>query len=561
MRKPIKIGSQGVSLGGRLATRTEPASPTYTYLTQEEELGRLGFNSSQINEIIAKRFATNLTSDGSEYIPPDTVIPEGLTIEPGATWVDPELGFQHTIVEVGNTIINCEKHYVNDDSITFSIKGSGTTSTRSARFFRFGLEYPVRGQTGNDAHIITIDTKLTGDSNGAGDRARNGWFISDTLFAWVSGSAEISYIDISSPDSPVQTFSFTFPDNGSDPDFYINTSTSDAADCRRNYTGPLNEERISAYNAGNPSVQIDAGKVYRIFHVSADKKSYIVLVYTIATDSWSFLTGTGLNTSESTSPVVQTAVISGNMDHFTLTASGKGGYSNTEGDGFNYHHIDGTKVVQLASWSNHKGYCTLNGVREGTTEKATGGVSSWPQYSGQAGDMLMLELQPETAAIIGYPILKIPPSESSGGEGPEYGGDQNGHPGSRVAVLAGHRDEQPDDDETFSHQIVILDPQNSNLGSPDEFSLGRFRMVNLSIATTAGGDSRDPGAYMGKDFEHPDWPGRITGEVYWTGSDMAQGSTILGDLIIRTIVPIEAMIGGLPALKAAMTVAGYESRQ
>lgn len=552
MSKPIVIGGKVATIGGRLATLTEPAAAGYSFLTMEEELVRLGFtNAADRNTIIAKRFATNLVSGGAEYIPADFEIPAEVTYQEGATWVDSELGFEHMIVEDNNTIINCEKHFCNDANITFTSKGSGTTSIRTLRFYRFGLPYNIRG---TDSNQLSIDTKLSGDSNGAGNRARNAWFISDSKIAWVSGTNEISYQDIDQSGSTVETLTISFP--GSE---FISVAQSDAADCRRHYTGPLTEERINTYNAGNTSVQIDSDKVYRIFHVSSDKKSYIVLVYTISTGVWTYLTGTGLSASESASCVVhEIGLLSGTtVDHLTLTASGKGIYSNTDGEGFNYHHIDGTKVVQLYSASNHKGYCTLFEDREGSTEKATPGGSQNTTYnSAEEGDMLMIELKPQDASIVGYPIIRIPTSEPA----IEYGGDQNGHPGSRVAVLAGHRDEQPSDDETFSHQIVIMDPVSSNLGSPDEFKYGRFRVANLAIDDTTGGDGDDPGAYMGVDFEHPNFPGRIVSEVYWTASRINHDGTER-NFICRTLVPIEPYAGGVAALKTAMASAGYESRQ
>lgn len=506
------------------------------------------FTLSQQKEMLAKRYATNITSTSADYIPDYFEIPASTTWADGETWVDDQFGYKHTIVASGRKIKNCERWIVNDAGIFFVGSGSGST-TRNINFFLRGQAYPVLGQTGTNSNRMTITVNGT-SSTDAANKMNNAWFISDTVFAWVDGTNTIATRDIITGVTGSHTI--TFP--GSE---FLNLAQSDGQDCRRAYNNAIMDPIKTSYNAANPTASIDDDKVYRIFHVSADKKSYIILVYTISTGAWSYLDSTGATTSESATTVVHTIDLLGGttVDFLSLNPSGKRVISNTSGEGFNYHYVDGTKVVQVYANSNHKSMGPIYDDKDYFTEKLTGSTPDNAALGGVAGDMFFLRVNPNAGTRDGVNCVVLPPGDTA----LYAGGDQGSHNGCPLAAYAGHRDNDPIPLEIWRKQVIMMDPVRSGLASPDFSKYGRFRVAQLNV-TTGGGDGDDPGAIPDVCFEVPGQPGKYQTGVYWHDTDVDHNG-VLREGIFYTEIQLRPDNDNLVTLKQSLIDSDLQSDQ
>ena len=513
------------------------------------------FTLSERKEILAKRYATNVTSTSADYIPNYFEIPASVTWADGETWVDDQLGYKHTIVANNRKIKNCERWIINDAGIFFIGFGSGS-ATRNIEFFLRGQDYPVLGQTGSNPNRMTITVNGT-SSTDADNKMNNAWFVSDTVFAWVDGLNTIATRDILTGVTGSHTVNFP----GSE---FINLGQSDGTDCRRAYNNPIMDPIKTSYNAANPTASIDDDKVYRIFHVSADKKQYIILVYTISTGAWTYLDSVGATTSESATPVVHSIVGTGKLnpattiDFLSLNPSGKRVISNTtnpNGEGFNYHYVDGTKVLQVYANSNHKSMGPIYDDKDYFTEKLTGSTPDNAALGGVAGDMFFLRVDPNAETRDGVNSVALPPGDTA----LYAGGDQGSHNGCILAAYAGHRDNDPVPLEIWRKQVIMMDPVRSGLASPDFSKYGRFRVAQLNV-TTGGGDGDDPGAIPDTCYEVPGQPGRYQTGVYFHDTDINHNGT-LREGIIYTEIQLQPDNDSLVTLKQALVDSDLESNQ
>ena len=498
------------------------------------------FSDSERKEMLARRYATNILSTSAAFVPNAFSIPASVTWSDGETWVDDYLGYHHTIVRSGSKIKNCERWITNPNGVIMLTGGSGSTS-RYLYFFRHGQKYTVLDQGGSNPNRISIQVNGS-NSTEASRRASNAFWLSSTIVAWPDGNSSIATIDILTG----TTGSLSIPFTGSD---FINVNQSDGSGGRFAFSNPFVDPVIASYNTANPNTAVDGDKAYRIFHVSSDKKRYIILVYTISTGAWTYLTG-GAVTSESSSLVVQTIGVDAatDIDYLSLNPSGKRVVSNTSGQGFNYHYPDGTLALQVYRNSNHKSFGPIFDDKDFFTEKLSGGSNpDNPILGGKNGDMFFLTVDPTAETRDGLSAIVMP----TGGDATKQGGDQGSHTGALVAAFAGHRDQEPTARETWSRQVGVLNPE------PTLSQHRRFRVAALNVET-GGGDDDDPGAFIGVMIEVS--TGLWECEMYWHDTDVDHDGN-LREGVFRTVFQIVPDTDDYSTLGTALTESDLSNTQ
>lgn len=550
-------GNQLAVLNSKLTTKSgtvsTPGGGSVELLSQYEDL-LAEYGETTARQFLARRHATNYTSDGAGFISDRFAIPSGTSLTSGTTFRDEFFGWEHTIVNVGSaTIIDCELWRVNDAGIAFYWQGSGPGS-RSLRFFQHGQKYTVLGQSESsntrNAMTIAVDGDSSNDNDTSSNRANNAWWLSDTEICYPNSSNSFVVVNILTGATSTLTVSGQSFDYGQ----------SDANGGRMAYDNPVMNPYKEAFNTANPTVAIDQDKVYRLLHISGSGKTrYIVLVYTVSTGQWSYLQG-GSTVSESSTTVVHTITLpeGATVDYLALDPTGKRVISNTEGAGFGYHYIDGTRLLVVYENSNHKGIGIIYDGKVWFTEKLTGSAADNTTFGGKSGDMYFLGVDPTNNTRHWIPGVVLPPEDTA----LWAGGDQGQFNGSPVAFYAGHKDNDTAIDtpprQIFRKQVVGMYLPLLGLSGGDDSKFGRARVAQLNVFT--GNDSKDPGSLSDTCYLDTATSKYVTG-VYWHDQSVSNGSGGTSNVIIYTKYPIIPDTDNLVTLKASLTANGLESRQ
>lgn len=550
-------GGQLTTLNSQLAAKSgvtsTPGGGSVELLSQIEDL-LTEYDETIARRFLARRHATNYTADGAGFISDRFAIPTGTSLTSGTTFRDEFFGWEHTIVNVGSaTIIDCELWRVNNAGIAFYWQGSGPGS-RSLRFFQHGQKYTVLGQSESsntrNAMTIAVNGDNSDDNDTSSNRANNTWWLSDTEICYPNSSNSFIIVNILTGATSTLTISGLSFDYGQ----------SDANGGRGPFDNPVMNPYKEAFNTVNPTVVIEDDKVYRLLSIAGSSKAqYIVLVYTISTGQWSYLQG-GATVSESATPVVHEISIAegASVDYLALDPTGKRVISNTNGDGFGYHYIDGTRLLEVYQNSNHKGIGIIFDGKVWFTEKLTGSAADNTTFGGKSGDMYFLGVDPTNNTRHWVPGVVMPPEDTA----VWAGGDQGQFNGSPVAFYAGHKDNDTGIDtpprQIFRKQVVGMYLPLLGLGGSDGSKYGRARVAQLNVF--GGNDGTDPGALS--DIAYLDSAsGKYVGGVYWHDQSVPNGSGGTSNVIMYTKYPMIPDTDSFTTLKAALTANGLESRQ
>ncbi len=370
--------------------------------SQWDYLGTLGLSNTDRELALARRYATNIVSTGAKYVPtPEFSLPSGKTWQDQETWVDDTFRIKWTIVQDGGRIKNPERWIVNDAGIAFFSRGGSNWPDRAVRFYQHGARYPVLGQTGSNPHELTLATNGP-DALETSKRASTAWFWTDSIIAWVDGDDHVTSMDIlTGATGPEITITGQT----------INLNTMDGNDVRRPYTDPFALHYRQQHNlTATEGDTYEFNKVYRMLPVSTDKRSYVVLVYTISTNTIKYLTG-GAVPTESDTPVVHTITEGTSIDYMTLSQTGKRVIGQVDGDGMGLFYINGTKLSQLYGSANHTGYGP-GLTKQYALVKLVGTNPDNPILGGSGGDMCFVKYEGDGSRE-GVNCVVLPPGDTA----------------------------------------------------------------------------------------------------------------------------------------------------